>query len=89
MAVFWVKRMKNVLVPADTESHEEFEKLPQDKPLRCEVKQPRNVKHHRLFWKLCARIGSGIGQSAAWVERAFKVEIGHFDIYAPLCSKHT
>ncbi len=81
MAIFWVKRMQNILVPDGTESHDEFDKLPRGKTLRCEVTQPRNLQHHKLFWALCARIGKGIGKDAEWVERAFKVETGHFDIY--------
>lgn len=81
MAVFFGKRVANVLTPDGDEAHAEFEHIPRGKELRIEVTQPRNLKHHKLFWALCARIGKGIGQTAEWVERAFKVETGHFDIY--------
>lgn len=79
---FFARKIGNVMRPADTESLDAFEKLPGgDKVFMCEATMPRNVKHHRLFWKLCARIGKGIGQEADWVERAFKIETGHFDLY--------
>lgn len=78
---FWAVRHGDALFPEGTELNLEFEKVPRDKPLQVEVSQPRNPAHHRLFWALCARIARGIGQTAEWVERAFKVETGHFDIY--------
>lgn len=88
MTVFYVKRVGNILVPDGSESNEEFEKVPRDKSLRCEVKQPRNGAHHRLFWTMCARIGQGIGESAEWVERAFKVATKYFDIYTYAGAEH-
>ena len=75
-----VKRGKG-LEPYGDESIVEFANLPFEKPLQVDVAQPRNSGHHRLFWALCARIGRGIGKDAEWVERAFKVETGHYDIY--------
>lgn len=69
------------LVPDGDEANIAFEKVPNNKRLMVEVNQPRNTNFHRLFWALCARIGRGIGQDAEWVERAFKVETDHFDIY--------
>lgn len=81
MAVFFVQRVGNSLAPDGDESIAEFADVPFGKTLRCEVKQPRNLSHHKLFWGLCARIGKGIGHDAQWVERAFCVETGHYDIY--------
>lgn len=80
MRLWAVKRGKG-LEPYGDESVTEFAHLPFEKPLQVDVAQPRNSGHHRLFWALCARIGRGIGKDAEWVERAFKVETGHFDIY--------
>jgi hypothetical protein len=79
---FWAIRVGHSLVPADSESLAEFEKLPFEKPLQVEAKQPRNHKHSRLFFKLCSRIGAGIGKSTEWVENAFKVETEHFIHYS-------
>lgn len=76
---FWAVRVGNALVPDGDGSLAEFEKLPFGKPLQTEVTQPRNSAHSRLYWKLCQRIGSGIGKPAEWVSDAFKVETGHYD----------
>lgn len=79
---FFAIRKGDALWPADDESVAEFAKLPQDKPLQVEAKQPRNIKHHRLYWKLCARIGHGIGRDAEYIDRAFKIETGHVDVFS-------
>jgi hypothetical protein len=78
---FWAVRRGKGLEPYGDESLAEFANLPFDKPLQVDAVQPRNSAHHRLFWALCARVGRGIGKDAEWVERAFKVETGHYDIY--------
>lgn len=80
MRLWCIKRGKG-LEPYGDESVTEFAHLPFEKPLQVDVAQPRNSGHHRLFWALCARIGRGIGKDAEWVERAFKVETGHFDVF--------
>lgn len=80
MRFFAVKRGHG-LYPADDESVAEFDKLPSGKPLQVEAKQPRNIKHHKLYWALCARIGRGIGKDAEWIDRAFKIESGHVDVF--------
>lgn len=67
------------LLPDGAEAANALAELPVGKPLQVEITRPRNLAHHRLFWKLCARIGEGIGKDAEWIERAFKVETGHFD----------
>lgn len=77
----WVRRVGNSLFPDSTESNLEFEKLPQDKSLQADIKQPRNPKFSRLYWVLCARIGQGIGKDRAWVSDAFKVEIGFCQVF--------
>ena len=78
---FWAIKHGDGLFPADDESNAEFEKVPRERPLQVEATVPRNPRFHRLFFALCARIGTGIGQSTEWVERAFKVETGNFEIY--------
>lgn len=85
---FWAKRVGLSLVPDGDEALAEFEKLPFGKSLQVEAKQPRNPRFHRLFWKLCARIGSGIGRDADWVERAFKTELGFYDVFSYKGKEH-
>jgi len=78
---FWAIRQGDALVPADTESAAEFADLPRERQMQVEAKVPRNPRFHRLFFKLCQRIGAGIGQTTEWVERAFKVETGNFEVF--------
>lgn len=77
MSVFYVRRVGNMLAGADDESTCELLKLPFTKPLRAEVKQPRNPAFHRLYWALCARIASGIGVEAESISSIFKLATGH------------
>ena len=77
MAEFWCERMAGALRPVDTESLDEFSKLPVGKPLHVEVKQPRNAAHHRLYWSLCARIATSLGLTAENVSDVLKVATGH------------
>jgi hypothetical protein len=77
----WLKRVGNALYPDGDESIVALENLPFDKALKAEITQPRNLQHHKLFFALCARIGKGIGKETEWVEKAFKAELGHVDIF--------
>jgi hypothetical protein len=76
---FWVRRVGDALHADSAESFNEFSKLPVDKPMRAVIDLPRNPRHSRLFFALCARIAEGIGETTEFVERAFKVETNHFD----------
>lgn len=77
----WLKRVGNALYPDGDDSVEALSRLPFDKALHGQVDQPRNLKHLRLYWALCARIGKGIGKDEDFVDRAFKIETGHFAHY--------
>ncbi len=83
MADFWVIRIGDSLVPDGDDSRTVFEKIPQGKPLHCEVKQPRNAKHLRLYWKICHRIADALDRDdidAEAVSDYFKRATGHFHI---------
>lgn len=56
MADLWVIKIDGVLHADGDESLAVMDKLPSNKPLQCEVKNPRNAKHHRLFFKLVSRV---------------------------------
>lgn len=77
MSEFWVHRVGSVLAPLDMESVDELDKLPRNKPLHVEVKQPRNAAHHRLYWSLCARIAEARGVTAENVSDVLKIATGH------------
>lgn len=74
-------RKGTALFPVGDEFVAEFDELPQDKPLKIEVTQPRKLKFLRLYWSLCARIGKGVGKPSEWIDRAFKIETGHVEVY--------
>lgn len=71
-------KISGCLVPDGTEAHIQFDKISLNKRLMAEITQPRNYNHHKLYFALCARIASGIGQTTEWVSDAFKIETGHF-----------
>lgn len=77
MADLWLKRVGMALVPDGDESIAAFSKLPFNKSLHAEVKQPRNGAHHRLFWSIVHRIAEGIGKNSEEVCDVLKVGTGH------------
>lgn len=81
MATIWMRRFENSLVPDGTEALAAFEKIAHDKPLECEVKQPRSAKHLRLYWVICSRIADALdrdGLDREAVSDFFKRATGHF-----------
>lgn len=81
MVKFWAQKVDGRLIPDGNEARDAFDQIPSDKYLQVDIRLPRNSKHSRLYWKLCARIGSGIGKSAEWVSDALKIETGNFSVY--------
>lgn len=73
----WLIREGNALRPFGRESSEQLTKLPHGKPLFAEVRQPRNGKHHRLFWTLTHRIGEAVGVDGDAVAHVLKIRTGH------------
>lgn len=80
MADLWLKRVGMALVPDGDESIAAFSKLPFNKSLHAEVKQPRNVQHHRLFWAIVHRVAEGIGAEPQNVTDVLKIATGHCTI---------
>ena len=69
------------LVAADGPSDEALRKLRFDKVLRVEVVQPRNVKHHRLYWALCHLVAENMdGVTAETVSDVLKIRTGHANV---------
>lgn len=84
MSEFYVRRVGNALLPDGDESVAAFAMIPFGKPMRCELKQPRNLQFHKLFWALCSRIASGLGReniTSETVATMLKLATGHFDLY--------
>lgn len=80
MAEVWLRRVGDSLFPDGDASICEFAKIPFGKPLRAEVKQPRNPAFHRLYFALCHRIAGGIGSDAETISNVFKFATDHIDI---------
>lgn len=77
MSIFWAQREGMMLRPYGSESATALGKMPFGKALQIEVKQPRNSKHHRLFWALCARIGDAVGCEHEDIAFLLKLRTGH------------
>lgn len=72
-----MRRVDNTLVADGDESVSEFARLPFGKPLHVEIKQPRNLQFHKLYWSLVHRIADGVGANPESVSDLFKISTGH------------
>jgi hypothetical protein len=77
MVDLWVKRVGVALLPDGDESIAVFSKIPFNKSLHAEVKQPRNGAHHRLLWAVVHRVAEGVGAEPENVMDLIKVATGH------------
>lgn len=77
MAELWVQRSATRLYPVGDESIAVLEKLPFDKPLLAELRQPRNLQMHRLFFALVHRVAEATGQTPENVLDLIKIATGH------------
>lgn len=76
----YVVRKDNALYPEGDESIGVLARIPFGKTLRCDIKQPRNVRHHRLFFALCKRIADGIGSDPNNVRDVLTIAAGHYSL---------
>lgn len=81
MADFFVRRVGNALHADGDESLLVLAELPLGKTLHVTVKQPRNPKHHRLYFAICRRIADGVGSTAENVDELFRLATGHFETF--------
>ena len=65
------------LVPDDDAAREALQGVPIGALVACEVSRPRNLKHLRLYWKLCATIGDAVGKHREIISDMVKVRSGH------------
>ena len=80
MTILFVRRVGNSLQADGADSFDELLKLPFNTPLKAEVKQSRNLQHHKLFWSLCTRIGAAVGAEPENIADLLKIEGGHCTI---------
>ena len=78
--LFLYKR-NNALHPT-AQSEEDFGKLPSEKVYRCDVKQPRNLSHHRLYWGLVSILVEHAPgtRNKDQIHEAIKLGVGHYTI---------
>lgn len=81
-----MKRILGSLVPTDRRSEELLKELPDHTCFRVEVRQPRNVDHHRKYWALIQAIFPHQSQYATTrhLHEALKLSVGHFDMIKSL-----
>src|SRR5437868_11101300 len=76
----WLIRKGDSLVPDSVESAAEFARLPFGKQMHCEIKRPRNVQMHRLYFALVHRIAQAKGVPADAVDYVLRIAAGHCEI---------
>ncbi len=69
------------LVAADAGAEAAMQKFKQGSLVMVEVKQPRNLQMHRLYWALIQKVADNIEGdfSAETVSDVIKIRIGHVD----------
>lgn len=77
VSTFWAQRVNDTLVPVDAESWAEFSKIPRNRQIYVEAKQPRNSAHLRLYWALVHRIANAVGCTPEALSSHLKVRTGH------------
>lgn len=65
------------LIPDCDTAREALQGVPVGALVACEVSRPRNLRHHRLFWKLCSSIGEAVGVHRDAVANVIKLRTGH------------
>jgi hypothetical protein len=80
---FLARRELGKLVPVDQAGEDALRKLKFGDVVSVEVKKPRNVKHHRLYWQLVSTVWENQTryETAEQLHCALKISAG---IYEPL-----
>lgn len=68
------------LVPADDESMETVRAIPEGEVVAVDFKRPRNVKFHRLFWKIVDLVAKNCDLTPNQLAYILKVETGHCEV---------
>lgn len=68
------------LRPADEHAEEVIKKLTQGEAVTCEIKKARNIKFHRLYWKLMSVVAGSLPDeySPEVVSDLVKIHTGFF-----------
>lgn len=81
MAKFLVAKCLGALRPVDEAGEDALRKIASGEVISVEIKRPRNVRHHRMFWALMSIVHQNIdGDRYPTVEdlvAAVKIAAGH------------
>lgn len=78
------RKQGGALVPMSEQARESLSRLPVDRDVVVEVKQPRNIAHHRKFWALAQLVfeNQEYFPTVEAVVAALKSATGHCDMIA-------
>ncbi len=81
MAKFLAAKHLGALRPVDEAGEDAMRKIGQGEILTVEVKQPRNIKHHRMFWALMSLVWQNLDNDRYPTVEDFvdavKITVGH------------
>lgn len=65
------------LMPEDDAAAQTLKGVRIGASVAVEVSRPRNIQHHRLYWKLCSVIAESIGAEPETISDVLKLRTGH------------
>jgi hypothetical protein len=80
----FLRRTDTGLVADDEMAEDVLRKIKPGTFVRVEVVQERNVKHHRLFWVMCAKLGAAVDLPANVIADVLKIRTGHYRLVETL-----
>lgn len=80
MTAFLCQRTADGLIPVDDHGRDSLAKIKTGKLVMAEVKQSRNIQHHRLYWALVSKVWENMDHerypSPDDLSAAFKIAAG-------------
>ena len=71
-------RTEHGLTPADQATREAWQRVKVGALCQVDVRRPRNVHRHRLYWAMCQHVADALGNvTAENVSDVLKIETGH------------
>ena len=79
--IVMLRKHAGALKAADEASAEALAGIKMGEVVSCQIKRPRNLAHHRLFWALMQKVAENQSHyaDAEQVCAAFKIATGHCD----------
>lgn len=79
MAKLFLVKHFNSLRPTDDTSEAALKQIAQGEIVTCEIRKPRNIKHHRLWWVLMSLIAENFPEEIKpeHISDSIKMELGY------------